>query len=67
MKQKHHKIIGLRRVEKEKARRKGIQRLIILSACAAALAVFSLVILVRQDVPDSPLDPNGAIAATPEA
>ena len=66
MKHKRPKTIGLRSAEKEKARKKGVQRLIILSACAVVLAVAALVILARQGVPDMPLDPNDTAAATAE-
>jgi hypothetical protein len=57
MKHKQPKAIGLRSTEKDRIRRIGMWRMIVLVACAAVLAtaVITAIIRIGSDVP---VDPN---------
>jgi hypothetical protein len=63
MKQKRPKAIGLRSMEKDKARRKGFWRLVIVAVCAATITIAAVSFLATLDVPDVPADPNKAANA----
>jgi anti-sigma-K factor RskA len=60
MKQKRPKPIGLRSMEKDKARRKGFWRLVIVGICAAVITIAALAFLMTREITDTPADPNKA-------